>query len=43
MSWRWATFPRTPAAAACSARSTATFTSNWLSPWQAAGTVVTVT
>jgi len=43
MSSRWRTFPRTPAAAVRSARPTATFSSTWLSPWQAAGTVVTVT
>jgi hypothetical protein len=43
MSSRWATLPRTPAAAARSARPTATFTSSWLRPWHAAGTEVTVT
>ncbi len=43
MTWRWRTLPRTPAAAARSARLTATFTSTWLSPWQAAGTAATVT
>jgi hypothetical protein len=43
MTRRWRTLPRTPDAAARSARLTATFTSTWLSPWQAAGTAVTVT
>ena len=43
MTWRWRTFPDTPAVAARSARLTASFTSTWLRPWQAAGMAVTAT
>ena len=43
MSRRCPARPCTPAAAARSARPTATFTSTWLSPRQAAGSAVTVT